>query len=81
MKIIKSSFFNPKKSEFGKFELIPDEGWKISNSFIDYESKLLIVSTSIIDKSKWIDNKYNYTIPTKEYKIDLSTLKILDYDG
>lgn len=81
MKIIKSSFFNPKKSEFGKFELIPDEGWEISNSFIDYESKLLIVSTSILDKSKWIDNKYNYTIPTKEYKIDLSTLEILDYDG
>ena len=80
MKIIKSSFFKPKKCDYGKFELQPDEGWKISDTFIDFESKLLIVSTSVLDKNQWIDNKYNYTIPTKEYKIDLETLEILDFE-
>jgi hypothetical protein len=78
MQIIKSTLFNPRKCEYGDFELMPETGWKISQTFIDYESKLLIVSVSIIDQSKWIDNGYNgRTIPTREYKIDLKTLSIL----
>jgi hypothetical protein len=78
VQIIKSSPSSPLKSEYGDFELKPDDGWKISYSFIDYESGLLIVSVSIIDKSKWIDNGYGgRTIPTKEYKIDLATLSVL----
>jgi hypothetical protein len=78
VEIIKSTPSSPANCEYGAFELKPEEGWKISYSFIDYESGLLIVSVSIIDKSKWIDNGYGgRTIPTKEYKIDLSTLSIL----
>ncbi|PBJ15713.1 hypothetical protein [Flavobacterium sp. ACN6] len=79
MKIIESSFFKPRKCEYGNFEIIPDEGWEFSQTFIDYESKLLIVSLSIIDKTKWENLGYNGTvIPTKQYKIDLNTLRILE---
>lgn len=81
MEIIKSKLFIPRKCEFGDFELKPEEGWKISQSFIDFESKLLIVSVSIIDESKWTDNDYNgRSIPTKDYKIDLKSLQILNCD-
>lgn len=79
MQIIKSKFFRPRKCEYGNFELKPEEGWKISQQFIDFESKLLIISVSIIDESKWIDLGHgSRSIPAKEYKIDLNTLKILE---
>lgn len=78
MEIIKSTLSSPRKCEYGDFELIPEEGWKISQTFIDYESGLLIVSVHLADRSKWIDNGYgSRTIPSKEYKIDLKTLSIL----
>jgi hypothetical protein len=78
VEIIKSTLSSPKKCEYGDFELIPEEGWKISQTFIDYESRLLIVSIHIIDKSKWINIGYgSRSIPSKEYKIDLKTLSIL----
>lgn len=81
MKIIKSSFFSPKKCEYGNFEIVPDEGWEFLQTFIDYESKLLIVSLSIKDKTKWENHGYNGTIiPTKEYKVDLETLRILEFE-
>jgi len=80
MEIIKSKIFRPRKCEFGDFELIPEEGWKLSQTFIDYESKLLVVSVSCEDKSKWTNNGYNgWSIPTKEFKIDLNTLTILQF--
>ena len=77
MEIIKSELSHPRKCEYGDFELVPESGWKISQTFIDYESKLLIVSVSETDESKWIRTKWGRTIPTKEYKIDLKTLSIL----
>ncbi len=77
MKIIKSELSSPRKCEYGDFELVPETGWEISYTFIDYESKLLIVSVCDTDKSKWIRTKWGRTIPTKEYKIDLKTLTIL----
>lgn len=81
MKIIKSSFFSPKKCEYGNFEIVPDEGWEFLQTFIDYESKLLVVSLSIKDKTKWENHGYNGTIiPTKEYKVDLETLRILEFE-
>jgi hypothetical protein len=81
MQIIESSLFRSRKCEYGNFELNPDKGWKISQTFIDYESKLLVVSVSCEDKSKWTDNGYNgWSIPTKEFKIDLGTLKILEFE-
>jgi hypothetical protein len=79
MEIIKTDLLSPKKSKFGDFELEPEEGWKIFQSFIDYESKLLIVSVSIMDQTQWTDNGYGgRTIPTREYKIDVKTSSILE---
>jgi len=78
MEIIKSELSSPRQCAYGDFELKPEIGWKISQTFIDYESKLLIVSVSDTDESKWIRTGYgSRTIPTKEYKIDLKTLSIL----
>lgn len=79
MKILKSTSTHPRRCKYGNFELKPDEGWELSKTFIDFESKLLIVSVSIIDESKWADLGYDgKTIPRKEYKIDLQSLQILD---
>ena len=77
MEIIKSNSLSPRKCDYGDFELQPETGWKISETFIDYESKLLIVSVSNEDRSQWINTGYGRTIPTKEYKINLQTLSIL----
>jgi hypothetical protein len=77
MEIIKSNSLSPRKCEYGDFELRPEAGWKISQTFIDYESKLLIVSVSNEDRSQWINTGFGRTIPTKEYKINLQTLTIL----
>lgn len=82
MEILKSELFRPRKCEYGDFELKPEKGWKLLQTFIDYESKLLVVSVSCEDKSKWSNNGYNgWSIPTKEFKIDLGTLNILEFEG
>jgi hypothetical protein len=81
MQIVKTDSSNPKKSKYGDFELIPEDGWKIRQTFIDFESGLLIASVSIIDRAKWINNGFNgMLIPTQEYKIDLKNLSILKPD-
>ena len=81
MEIIISKLFRPRKCEYGDFELVPESGWKLSQIFKDYESKLLVVSVSCEDKSKWTDNGYNgWAIPTKEFKINLDTLRILEFN-
>jgi hypothetical protein len=81
MEIIKSNNLVQRKCDYGNFELIPEKGWMISRSFVDYESKLLVVSIRIIDESKWIDNgKYGKSIPSRQYIIDLNNLKILEPD-
>lgn len=78
MEIIKSKLFRPRKCEFGDFELVPEKGWKLSQTFIDYESGLLIVSVNDEDENNWEDLGYNHRrIPTKQFIIDLKTLKIL----
>ncbi|WP_433830726.1 hypothetical protein [Flavobacterium anhuiense] len=81
MKIVKSSFFSPRKCKYGDFEMIPDGSWEFSYAFIDYESKLLIASFSNRDKSTWENFGYNGTfIPSKQYIIDLKTLRILEFE-
>lgn len=65
------------KSEFGDFELKPDEGWTISQAFIDFESGLLVVTTSILDESKWSRSEWGTTIPSRQYIIDAKQKKIL----
>jgi len=81
MKILTNNNSNNIKSEFGNFELIPDEGWEISQVFIDFESKLLVAIISIIDRNKWVSDGFcaNF-IPTKQYIIDKNSLKILNFN-
>lgn len=79
MKILRSSFFKKRKCEFGNFELEPEKGWKISQSFIDYESGLLIVRESDENEKNWLDTGFgSRTIPIKEYRIDVKTCEILN---
>lgn len=67
-----------RKCEFGNFELAPENGWKISQSFIDFESGLLVVSTNDENESNWKDTGFgSRTIPTKEYIIDPNNGEIL----
>lgn len=67
------------KSEYGKFDLIPEEGHEL-RSFIDFESKLLIVRESPIDLSN-LSPKYGWkTIPTKNYIIKPTEQKILTFE-
>ncbi|HTO17474.1 MAG TPA: hypothetical protein VLZ83_17040 [Edaphocola sp.] len=78
MEIIKSKLFQPRKCEFGDFELKPEKGWKLSQTFIDYESGLLIVSVNDEDENNWEVLGYNgKRIPTKQFVIDLKSLTIL----
>ncbi len=78
MKILKSTILKKRKCEFGNFELVPESGWKISQSFIDFESGLLIVSESDENEDNWIDTGFgSRTIPNKEHRIDVNTGEIL----
>lgn len=78
MKVLKSTIFKKRKCEFGNFELVPESGWRISQSFIDYESGLLIVSESDENEDNWIDTGFgSRTIPNKEYRIDVESCEIL----
>lgn len=80
MKILKSTIFKKRKCEFGNFELVPETGWKISQSFIDFESGLLVVSESDENQENWIDTGFgSRTIPNKEHKIDTKTGDILTF--
>ncbi len=63
------------------FQLVSDEGCEILEKFVDFESKLLIVITHIIDKSKWQHAPYDGSIVlTKQYIIDIDKMKILSED-
>ena len=78
MKVLRSSIFRRRKCEFGSFELKPDNGWKISQSFIDFESGLLVVRVNDKNEKNWIDTGFGTrTIPSKEYKINIRTGHIL----
>jgi hypothetical protein len=77
MEIIKSKLFRPLKCEFGDFELKPENGWKLSQTYIDFESGLLIVSVNDEDENNWQDSGYGRVIPSKQFIIDLEKLKIL----
>lgn len=81
MRILKGNFFKRYKSKFGNFKLEPDEGWKISQCYLDFESKLLIVSESDCNEENWTDTGFDgRIIPTKEYVIDTKTLEILNHE-
>lgn len=68
-----------KESEYGKFDLVPEEGQQLRH-FIDYESKLLVVSESPIDTSKIpSQNGWRGIIPTKTYIIAPNQQEILNF--
>jgi hypothetical protein len=78
MEIIKSELFRSRKFEYGDFELKPEKGWKLSQTFIDFESGLLIVSVNDEDENNWENLGYNgRKIPTKQFIVDLETVEIL----
>lgn len=64
-------------SELGDFKLIPDKGKKLS-SFIDYESKLLIVTEYPIDNIDIPIEHGMRTIPSIKYVVDPHKKKILN---
>ena len=67
-----------KESEYGKFDLVPDEGQKLSH-FIDYESKLLVVSESPIDTSH-LPKQFGFiSYMPKTFIIDSKQQKILNF--
>ncbi len=49
MKVVKSTWFKKIKSEYGEFDILPDKGCEI-NTFIDFESKLLIVRENTLEQ-------------------------------
>jgi hypothetical protein len=67
-------------SEWGNFTLIPSDGWKISsNTFVDYESGLLIVRETPVDISHIQPNEFgSRVIPQNTYVIDLTNLRMLE---
>lgn len=79
MKLIKSRLFSRRQCEYGNFELKPDEGWKLSQTFIDFESGLLIVSVSDEDETHWEELGFGgRRIPNKQFIINPETAEILD---
>jgi hypothetical protein len=81
MKIHKTTSSQIRKSEYGNFELQADAGWSIFDSFIDYSSGLLVVSTQNDDESTWENLGGGARgILTQKYIIDIETQKILSPD-
>lgn len=79
MTIRKSTFWHSRKCEFGNFELVPDKGWALLETFIDYESGLLIVKVNDEDERNWEDLGYDgRKIPVKEFIIDRNSAEILN---
>jgi hypothetical protein len=78
MKVLKGNTPPIQKCEFGDFELKPDDGWKIGQAYIDYESGLLVVNTRDENRANWENTGYGTRIiPTKEYIIDVKSGDIL----
>lgn len=80
MRILKGNIFKKSKCKYGNFELKTNEGWEISRTFIDYESKLLVVDTSDRNEENWEDTGFgSRTIPSREYIVDTQSIKILTH--
>lgn len=80
MKVLKSTILRKRKCEFGDFELVPEAGWKITQTFIDYESGLLVVSESDENKKNWINEGGVSRIPNRQYIIDSKKGLLLDHN-
>ncbi|MCU0443690.1 MAG: hypothetical protein MUE85_02150 [Microscillaceae bacterium] len=68
-----------KRTKYGSFDLISEEGWKLYH-FIDFSSKLLVVSEMLIDLSN-IPTEFGVkTIPSRQYIIHQKKAKILTFE-
>jgi hypothetical protein len=79
MKVLKSTILKKRKCEFGNFELAPETGWKISQTFIDHESRLLVVSVSDENERNWTSGGGMRQIPNKQFIIDSKKAIILKH--
>lgn len=79
MKVLKSNIFKKRKCKFGDFELVAEKGWKISQTFIDYESGLLVVDVSDENENNWVDGGGIRKIPSKQFIVDANQGLILTY--
>ncbi|MEM6348148.1 MAG: hypothetical protein AAF927_29980 [Bacteroidota bacterium] len=65
-------------SRWGEFDLIPRQEWKITNTFIDLQSGLLVVNEQPADQSKLTPNEYGTIhVPNQRYIVDVKQRKIL----
>ncbi len=68
MKIVPCTPNHPECSDNGRFRIVPDPGWRLSQEFVDHESGLLYVSVSSTDESTWEPScDGSRTIPTRHY--------------
>lgn len=73
MKILKSTFFKKVKSDYGNFDFKPDEGYEL-RTYIDFESKLIVVEESPIKKPSGVPYS------PKQYIVDPKEGEILKFD-
>lgn len=66
---------------YGDFELLPEAGWTIVQTFLDYESKLLVVVTKNEQPSDWKDTGLgSQIIPSKYHLVEVENKKILTFE-
>lgn len=69
------------KSPYGDFELLPEAGWAIAQTFLDYESGLLVVVTKNEQTQDWKDTGLgSQIIPSKYYLVEVDNKKILTFE-
>ncbi|MGH1338069.1 MAG: hypothetical protein ACRBFS_18250 [Aureispira sp.] len=69
------------KNPYGDFELQPDQGWIISQTYLDYESGLLVINARDERPENWKDTGLgSQTIPSKYYLVDIANKKILSFE-
>ena len=66
-------------SKYGKFDLVPDPGQQLRH-FIDFESKLLVISETPIDTSHLPSQHGIISITPKTYIIDPAQQKVLSFE-
>lgn len=78
MQVLRCSPEHPDCSPHGAYRLVPDAGWELLQTFIDFSSGLLIVSTNCTDRSLWTDDGFGArTIPTRTYVVDAASGMLL----
>jgi len=73
MKIVKSKFSKKASSQYGNFDFKPDPGFEL-RSYIDYQSKLIVVEESPITKKSGVGY-----LP-KQYIVNPSNAEILKFE-